>query len=90
MLFRSLEPKAFHLKENRDSKEPHGPKRYGFLAQDVLALEGDDPVVINDENPDRLSYMDSYLTPILVNAIKELAAENAELKARIEALEAKG
>jgi hypothetical protein len=85
---KQLEPKTFHLKETRDSDKPHGPRRYGFLAQDVLALEGNDSVIINNENPERLSYMDSYLTPVLVNAIKELAAELDSVKAELAALKA--
>jgi len=70
-----LQPKEFHLKETRDSETPHGPSRYGFLAQDILALEGDHPVIINDEDSNKLRYTSDHLLPVLVNAIQELAAK---------------
>jgi hypothetical protein len=82
-----LEPKAFHFKEERDSDVPHGPLRYGFLAQDVLALEGGDGIIIDAEDPDKLRYNGEALVPVLVNAVKELTAMNAALEARIAALE---
>jgi hypothetical protein len=82
---KQLEPKAFYFRETRESDEPHGPLRYGFLAQDVLALEGDNPVIVNTDDEEKLKMTDSYFTPILVNAIKELAAENEALRARLDA-----
>ena len=83
---KQLNPVAFQFKESRDSDTPHGPVRYGFKAQDILALEGDDnAVIIDNENPDKLRYNGEALVPVLVNAIKELAAENAAMKARLSA-----
>ena len=83
---KQLNPVAFQFKEDRDTDIPHGPVRYGFKAQDILALEGDDnAVIIDNENPDKLRYNGEALVPVLVNAIKELAAENAALKARLDA-----
>jgi hypothetical protein len=98
---KQLEPKAFHFKEDRESDKPHGPLRYGFLAQEILALEGEEGVIIDNEDPEKLRYNGEALVPVLVNAIKEiasnleavtasneaLAAENADLKARVEVLE---
>jgi len=69
-----LQPKEFHFKETRDSETPHGPSRYGFLAQDILALEGDHPVIINDEDSNKLRYTSDHLLPVLVNAIQEIAS----------------
>jgi hypothetical protein len=43
-------------------------------------LKVDNPVIIDDEQPDHLKYKGEHLVPVLVNAIKEL-------KARIETLE---
>jgi trimeric autotransporter adhesin len=77
-----LEPVSFQFKKSREDDTPHGDVRYGFKAQDILALEGDNPVIIDDEQPDHLKYKGEHLVPVLVNAIKEL-------KARIETLENK-
>jgi len=62
-------------------------KKYGFLAQDILALEGDNNVIIDNENDEALKVTNSHLIPVLVNAIKELKAQNDSLKSRIETLE---
>ena len=72
-----LSPTAYRLIESRDNPFPtkDAPLRYGFLAQDILALEGDSPVVVNPSDPERLKMTGDYLIPILVNAIKELKAD---------------
>ena len=71
---RALNPTEYRLKTNgRVGTEVEDKKRYGFLAQDVLALEGDDPVVVSADNTSTLTMTESHLIPILVNAIKELA-----------------
>ena len=78
---RALNPTEYRLKTNgRVGTEVEDKKRYGFLAQDVLTLEGDDPVVVSADNLSTLTMTESHLIPILVNAIKELAN-------RVEALE---
>jgi hypothetical protein len=82
-----LEPVSFQFKKSREDDTPHGDVRYGFKAQDILALEGDNPVIIDDEQPDHLKYKGEHLVPVLVNAIKELKAQNEDLKSRIEVLE---
>ena len=77
-----LEPVAYQFRVDRESDETTGKVRYGFKAQDILALEGETPVVIDNEDPEHLKYKGEALVPILVNAIKELTA-------RVEALEGK-
>jgi hypothetical protein len=76
-----LQPTAYRYKETRDATEGHGPVRYGFKAQDVLALEGDTPVIIDAGTPDKLYFNDQALIAVLVNAIKELKAEFDAYKA---------
>ena len=76
-----LKPKSFWFKKERDSDEKAGDKKYGFLAQDILALEGSDPVIINNQDENSLKYIGSHLVPILVNAIKELSTKVAALEA---------
>ena len=72
-----LSPTAYRLIESRDNPFPieDAPLRYGFLAQDILALEGCSPVVVNPSDPEHLKMTSDYLIPILVNAIKELKAD---------------
>lgn len=75
---------------NRETNEVTDEKlRYGFSAQNVRGLEGDIPVISNDDNPERLNITDSHLLPVLVNAIKELSDKNKLLEERIAALEDK-
>ncbi len=76
----ALQPKSYRFKTSREDDTPIGPVRYGFLAQDILPLEGDSPVVINSDDPDNLKYNSDALVPILVKAIQELTT-------RVQALE---
>jgi hypothetical protein len=81
-----LNPVSYQFKKNRESNIPHGNKRYGFLAQDILALEGDNPVIIDTEVPEKLKYQGEALVPVLVNAIKELSAQVTALQAEVNQL----
>jgi hypothetical protein len=78
---KQLEPVKYQFRIDRETDDAKGPVRYGFLAQDILAVEGDNSVIIDDEDPDHLKMNDSSLLSVMVNAIKELTA-------RLEALEA--
>lgn len=78
-----LEPVSYYRRKERGKDERAGAKKYGFKAQDILALEGDDPVIIDASNEDRLMYTESNLIPVLVNAIKELKAEIETLKSAL-------
>ena len=72
-----------------DGSKKASKKHIGFLAQEVLAIEGsptdkDDMLVVNlncDDSAYGLKY--ERLVPVLVNAIKELKAENDELRSLI-------
>ena len=75
-----LKPVSFKFKKSRENPEPHGMKKYGFLAQDILELEGDNNVIVDNENEESLKATNSHLIPVLVNAIKELKEEINELK----------
>ena len=69
----ALKPTEYQFKTgNRDSNIAEGKVRYGFLAQDILPLEGDNPVIISNDDPDRLLYTEAHLIPVLVKAIQEL------------------
>jgi hypothetical protein len=77
-----LQPTAYQFKEDRETDVATGIVRYGFKAQDILALEGDTPVIIDTEDLDKLRFNSDSLIPVLVNAIKELTT-------RLELLEGK-
>ena len=66
-----------------------GKKRYGFSAQEILSLEGDKPVIVSNDNPDKLFLTNDYLVPVLVNAIKELNAKVETLESKVRDLENK-
>ena len=83
-----LRPVSFYYNESRDKPDVKtGFKRYGFLAQEVLALEGSDNVIINNEDTNNLKYHGEALVPVLVKAMQELKAELDAAKARITELE---
>lgn len=84
-----LKPTAFQFKLNRESEETNGPLRYGFLAQDILALEGPDSVIIDNEDPEKLRYNGESLIPVLVNAINELSTKVKELQNQIDIIKNK-
>ena len=60
--------------------EGDGITRYGFSAQQVRELEGKKPVIADCEDEELLKLQETYLIPVLVNAIKELTR-------KVEALE---
>jgi hypothetical protein len=81
-----LNPVSFQFKTSREDETPNGNKRYGFLAQDILALEGDDPVIIDTEVPEKLKYQGESLVPVLVKAVQELTARLEAAEAEIATL----
>ena len=76
-----IKTKSFWFRKDRKSDEKNGTQRYGFVAQDILALEGDNPVIIDTEQEDHLKYKGEHLVPVLVNAIQELSAKVTALEA---------
>ena len=82
-----LEPKKFKYKDNREqTTEPTTDARFGFYAQDILALEGENPVLIDDRDAESLKFKESSLVPVLVNAIKELSAKVDTLQEEVNTL----
>ena len=82
-----LQPVKFNFKKSRENATPHGKTKYGFKAQDILALEGNNPIVIDNENEDSLKITNSHLIPILVKALQELSTKLDTAVARIAELE---
>jgi hypothetical protein len=76
-----LKPTAYRYKMTRESEDGHGPLRYGFKAQDVLALEGSNPVIVDAEDPEKLRFNDQSMIAVLVKAIQELKQQFDDYKA---------
>ena len=91
---KELKPKTFNTIADRC--DPTGSitgKKHGFIAQDIIALEGEDNVIVSNKNPDRLSYTGEHIIPILVKGMQEqqlvidnLASEVKDLKNKLESL----
>jgi len=84
----ALKPIKYQYTTSRDEDQADGPVRYGFKAQDILALEGSTGVIIDNTNPDQLYYNSESLVPVLVNAIQELTVLVKELQSEVAALKA--
>jgi hypothetical protein len=85
-----LNPVSFQFKESRECDTATGPVRYGFLAQEVLEAEGENPVIVDTEVPEKLKITNDHMNAVLVKAIQELSEQNKALEARIAQLEANG
>ena len=70
-----LQPTAYRYKPKRESTVGHGPIRYGFKAQEVLALEGSNPVIVDAEDSEKLRFNDQSMIAVLVKALQELNAK---------------
>jgi hypothetical protein len=78
-----LNPIKYQYKVSREDDTPTGHVRYGFKAQEILGLEGDAPVIINNDDPDNLKLTDQNLIAVLVNAVKELNAKVQALESQL-------
>jgi hypothetical protein len=87
----NLEPVEYAFKDRATGciTDIEGKRRYGFSAQNVLAAEGDNPVIVSTEDPEKLQLTSDYIIPVLVNAVNELSQELDALKARLAILESK-
>jgi hypothetical protein len=84
-----VNPIIFSFKDRETGQLTDEKKRYGFSAQEILELEGDEPVLVGNDNPEKLGLTAEYIIPILVNAINELSAELEIVKSEIEELKRK-
>lgn len=80
-----VNPISYQFKKSRDSDEAVGKVIYGYSAQDILAAEGSESVIVDASDSEHLKMTNDKLIPVLHNAILELKAENEALKARLDA-----
>ncbi len=81
----SFAPIKFQYTNDREQNEAHGSEHYGYSAQDVLAAEGANPVIVDTEQDEKLKMKETQLIPILHNAILELKEEIALLRDSLDA-----
>jgi hypothetical protein len=86
----SIEPIAYRFCDRETQEITDQKLRYGFSAQNLLENEGNAPVIVSTEDPEKLMVTDQHLLPVLVKAIQELSAKNDALEARIAQLEGNG
>jgi len=78
----TLTPTAYQFRVSREDETPTGPTRYGFKAQDILAAEGGNPIIIDNSDPENLKYNQDSMIAVLVNAINELTDRIRQLEAK--------
>lgn len=86
-----IEPIEFSFKDRTTGclTDPPGKRRYGFSAQNVIAAEGTNPVIVSVDDPERLQLTSDHLIPVLVNAVNELSQETEQLKQQVTELTAR-
>jgi hypothetical protein len=70
-----ISPVVYQWKDRKTGEVTDQTPRYGFLAQDVLAAEGEPLVLVDDNDPENLKLRETMMIPILVNAFNELNAK---------------
>jgi hypothetical protein len=88
----SLHPVKFTWQHRDPNPVRDGSLDSGFIAQEVQKAQEDYNAseylgLVHDENPEKLEVTPGKLIPVLVKAIQELSAKNAELEARLAKLE---
>lgn len=75
----------------REGSERNGTTDYGVIAQQLLSVQQDHNAewlgLVSTANPDRLEATPGKLLFPLIRAVQELAAENAAMRTRLDALE---
>lgn len=79
-----ITPVQYKWKNRETDEVTDETPRYGFLAQDILAAEGDPAILVDTQDPDNLKLRESMMIPVLVQAIKELHAEVKALKQQLQ------
>ena len=88
----TIRPVKFTWKNREPVESKDGTSKAGFIAQELDKAQKDAGVadymkLVLDDNPDKLEASAGHLLPVMVQAIKELSAQNEALVARITALE---
>ena len=74
-----LTPIQYNWKDRESGEVTEETPRYGFLAQEILAAEGDPAILVDDHDPDNLKLRETMMIPVLVKAFQELSEKYEEL-----------
>ena len=83
---KQLNPVQYQWADRETGEVTYEKPSYGFLAQDVLALEGSPEVIVDNHDPEHLKLRQSMIVPILVKTVQELIEEVDALKEEVRIL----
>jgi hypothetical protein len=83
---KQLNPVQYQWKDRETDEVTVEKPNYGFLAQDILALEDAPTIIVDDHDPDHLKVRESMIVPVLVKTVQELIEEVDALKEEIRIL----
>ena len=83
---KQLNPVQYQWADRETGEVSAEKPNYGFLAQDILALENPPQVIVDDHDPEHLKLRQSMIVPILVKTVQELIEEVDALKEEVRIL----
>jgi hypothetical protein len=83
---KQLNPVQYQWADRETGEVTTEKPNYGFLAQDVLALENPPQVIVDDNDPEHLKLRESMIIPVLVKTVQELIEEVDALKEEVRIL----
>ena len=83
---KQLNPVQYQWADRETSEVTVEKPNYGFLAQDILALEDAPVVIVDDQDPEQLKVRETMIIPVLVKTVQELIEEVDALKEEVRIL----
>ena len=83
---KQLDPVQYQWADRETGEVTVEKPNYGFLAQDILALENPPLVLVDDHDPEHLKLRESMIVPVLVKTVQELIEEVDALKEEVRIL----
>ena len=83
---KQLNPVQYQWADRETGEVTAEKPNYGFLAQDIFALENPPQVIVDDHDPEHLKLRQSMIVPILVKTVQELIEEVDALKEEVRIL----
>lgn len=83
---KQLNPVQYQWADRETGEVTAEKPNYGFLAQDILAIEDSPLVIVDDHDPEHLKLRQSMIVPVLVKTVQELIEEVDALKEEVRIL----